>query len=440
MDTQDGLRKAKEAEAKGDIQGAFDTLRKTIKDATDVNFQGLARLPLRVESRPPGAKVTITLPTGEAVEAGLTPTQTFWYPYQGKTLVRVEAKGFEEKVLEREGIEKDTRAVEVVNLQRNIRWHREAGAAVEGQPGLTPGLVLVGTRGGLFRALSAESGDEKFQLRTEHLSGISGGILVSGSSAWFGGNDGEAFAVDLEKHDFRWRRKTQAPVSTTPVRCGGLAVFADTEGRLYAFKAESGDPAWTADLKCPTAGDILAVGDLILAGLSDDRLVAVKGSDGSTAWTAKLSGPPVGLAADGRGGVLAGTETSTVERVDLAKGTVGWVAKTDAPVHAKPVARPEGILAVSTQGTLFRLDASTGKESSPRATLGRSLEGGCAVSGNLLYAATSNGILVAWDIQGSRVLWQLSELGQLHGDPAVSAGILVIATADSAGSVVVVDP
>jgi outer membrane protein assembly factor BamB/Tfp pilus assembly protein PilF len=437
--TQDGLDRAKRHEEAGDLQAAFDELRRTIGEAQDVSFQGLARLPLRIESRPAGAQVTVTLPGQEPFDAGRTPV-TLKYPYQGRTVVKVEVKGFEPAVIERSGITRDRQAVVVVDLQRTLRWRSMAGAPVEGKPGLAPGLVLVGTRGGLFRAFSREDGSETFQLKTDHLSGISSGILVDGDAAYFSGNDGEAFAVDLAKKAYRWRKKTEGPTAVTPVvATGGIVAFADNDGRIYGLKAASGDQAWRGELGAALAGELLSTGDLVIAGAADDRLVAFKAADGTKAWTAKLAGPAISLAADGTGGVLVTTESSILQRIRLADGVESWSAKAGAPVRARPVVRPDGVLAATTTGVVLRLDPATGKEKS-RAPLGCSLEGGCAVLGDTLYVSGSGGVLVAWDLKEGRVLWQLVDLGTLRGDPAAADGILVVASGGSGGPVVVVDP
>jgi outer membrane protein assembly factor BamB/tetratricopeptide (TPR) repeat protein len=438
--TQGGLDRAKHLEESGDLQGAFDTLRSTIDAAQEVNFQKLALLPLRIESRPPGAQVKVTLPGQPTIDGGVTPV-TLKYPYQGRTLVQIEMKGFEPTLIERNGIAKDRQATVVVDLQRNLRWRSMAGAAVEGRPGLAGGLVLVATRGGLFRAFSREDGAEKFQLKTDHLSGISSGILVEGGSAYFGGNDGEAFAVDIAKQAFRWRKKTEGPASATPVAAsGGIVVFADKDGHVYGLRADTGDQAWRAELGAPLSGELLAAGSLVLAGTSDNRLVALRTADGTQAWFAKLPGPPVTLAVDGAGGAFVATEASTLSRLKLADGSESWSAKTDAPVHGRPVVRPEGILAVTTTGNVLLLNPADGKEAAKPASLGRNLDGGCAVLGDTLYAAGSGGVLVAWDLRAGKVLWQLSELGLLRGEPAVADGILVVAAASSGGPVVVVEP
>jgi outer membrane protein assembly factor BamB/tetratricopeptide (TPR) repeat protein len=437
--TQDGLDRAKQQEKDGDLQGAFETLRRTIGEAQDVSFQGLARLPLRIESRPTGALVTVTLPGEEPFEAGSTPV-TLKYPYQGRTLVKVEIKGFEPALIERVGISKDRQAVVVVDLQRTLRWRSMAGAPVEGRPGLAPGLVLVGTRGGLFRAFAREDGAERFQLKTDHLSGISSGILVDGDSAYFAGNDGEAFAVDLGKKAFRWRKKTEGPTSATPVAAaGGIVAFADNDGRVYGLRAADGGQAWRAELGTSLAGELLAAGELVLVGAADDRLVAFKAADGSKAWTAKLAGPAITLAPDGAGGVLVTTESSVLQDIRLADGTEAWSAKLGAPMRARPVVRPDGIYAITTTGVVLKMNPADGKEKG-RTPLGCNLEGGCAVLGDTLFASGSGGVLVAWDVREGKVLWQLSDLGTLRGEPAAAEGILVVASGGSGGPVVVLDP
>ncbi len=438
--TRDGLDRAKRSEENGDLQGSFETLRSTIAAALDVNFQGLALLPLRIESRPPGAQVKVTLPGQEVLEVGKTPF-LLRYPYQGRTLVQVEMKGFEPALIERNGIDQDRTASVVVDLQRSLRWRSMAGAAVEGRPGITPDLVLVATRGGLFRAFSREDGGEKFQLKTDHLSGISSGILVEGGNAYFGGNDGEAFAVDVAKQAFRWRKKTEGPATATPVAVdGGIVAFADSDGRVYGLKAGDGAQAWRAELGSPPSGDLFTSGGLVLAGANDNRLVAYKGLDGTVAWTAKLPGPPVTVAPDGAGGLLVATEASTLTRLKASDGTESWTAKTGSPVRGRITVRSDGILAVTATGMVLRITAADGREAAKPAPLGRNLDGGCSVLGDTLYASGAGGVLIAWDLRAGKVLWQLTDLGLLRGEPAVAEGILVVAAAGSGGPVLVLDP
>lgn len=435
----DGIARAREAEAREDYQAAFDILKKTISGAQDVSFQGLARLPLKVTTRPPGAELTVADGSNNVLAVLKTPC-VIHYPYQGRTLLHLRLAGYDPGVVERTGIAGDREAHLNVDLQRTVRWATNVGAAVEGRPGIARGLVLVGTRGGLFRALSAETGDEVFQVDTKNLSGISSGILVSGDRAFFGGNDGEAFAVDLVRRALAWRKPTGAAVEKAPVACGGVVVFGDALGTVRGLDAATGEVAWTKETGIPVSGGLLAVGDAVAVALADGRLLLLKGSDGTEIWSRKLSGPVYGsLGDDGRGGILAGTDASVLERVAVAGGAVTWSAKTDAPVHARPVVRGDTVHAVTTRGTVGRYALSDGKEQAV-ISLGIPVEGGARAHGDMLYISASRGSLVAYSLATAEVVWRRGGLGQLVGEPGCDGEILVAVSADSSGAVTALRP
>lgn len=435
----DSLARAKAAEARGDVQAAFDIIKETITKAQDVSFQGLARLPLQVVTRPPGAALTVVDSAGKVVAELKTP-YLIHYPYQGKTTLRLAMEGFEPAALERKGIDGDRDAVITVDLQRHKEWGRSVGAAVEGHPGLAPGLVLIGTRGGLLLALSIETGEEQFQVDTKDLSGISGGILVAGDQAFFGGMDGEAFCVDWRKRALAWRKPAGGPVEKSPVLCGAHAVFCTNGGGIRAFLARDGAEAWRKDLGVPVSGGLLAAGDLVLAAMDDNRLVALRAADGSEAWSVKLPAPVCGsLASDGKGGVVLTTETPSVERRSAKDGSLTWSAKVDAPVRAQAAVRGGTVLAVTSRGTAYHLAAADGTVQGT-GSLGAAVEGGATELDGTLYVAASGGALIAYRIEAREVLWKRTGVGQLLGAPAVSKEILVIASADSSGAVVAVKP
>ncbi|MCK6481432.1 MAG: PQQ-binding-like beta-propeller repeat protein [Planctomycetaceae bacterium] len=447
----DGLARAKRLEEGKDYQGAFDVLKATISGAQDVSFQGRALLPLLVETRPPGADLTLTGKFGEGgVESSVkvkTP-HVIHYPYQGETTLHLSLEGFEPTVIKRTGIQGDREAVLRVDLQRSNAWQTTVGGAVEGAPGIHGGLVLVGTRGGIFRALDARSGDPAFQVNTRDLSGISGGVLVAGGRAFFGGNDGVAFAVDLDlpkdaakEKEFSWRTPLGAPLEKAPVAVGAIVAFGDADGGIHGLSAADGTEKWKAALGSPVTGNPLAAGDLVLVPLADGRLVALAGSDGSVRWTATLAGPAFGsMAPDGKGGVVVGTESSTVERVSLADGRTGnWSSKVDSPVHARPVVHGGAVVAASTRGTVHFLSADDGKSLKTR-PLGLLVEGGACRLGGTLYIAAAGGSLVALDLESAEILWISSGLGRLVAEPAVTAEVLVTVSADGTGRVVALKP
>jgi outer membrane protein assembly factor BamB/tetratricopeptide (TPR) repeat protein len=439
-----GLDAAKTAEARGDLQTAFDLLVKTIGGAPDVDFKRLARLPLRILSRPAGARLTVQVEGASTeVDAGTAP-RVIAYAYQGRTVIRAELPGFEPAVIERRGIEADKLAEVVLDLQRKHRWRRQAGASVEGRPALAGSLVLVGTRAGLLRGLDAATGDERFQVQTGHLSGISGGVLASGDLAWFGGNDREAFAVDTAKGEIRWRKKTPAGIPHEPLLAAGRVIFADADGRLLSFDPASGAEGWTRELGSRITSGIHAAGGLVLAGLADGRLVAVDAATGAEKWSHPLGGPASSRITDGPAGTVlvavdGGTSTSTVACVEAATGKRRWAAPVTAPVRGRIVSRADGIRAVTSDGKVVRF-GTDGTPAGEPASLGVAVEGGMAHHGGHLYICAVGGRLLAFDMDAGAVAWALADLGDLRGEPAVAPGGLVVAASDRNGIVVMLEP
>ena len=439
----DSLLRAEAEEKRGNYQASFDILKKTISAAQDVSFRGRALLPLRVVTRPAGAKLDLTADLGEGTgtsTVSFTTPCTVHYPYQGKSIIELSMPGFDAAVMERTGIEGDRVAEVSVDLQRSHLWTTTAGAAVEGRPGLSGGMVLVGTRGGLFRALEASSGNLLFQVDTGSLSGISGGILVSGGRAYFGGKDGEAFAVDLAAKAVAWKTPIGTALERAPVLSGGLVIFGDSDGKVHALESGGGVEKWAKPLGSPVSGRLLALDGLVLVPLADQRVVALSASDGAEKWSASLKGPVFGtMVADGRGGVLAGTESSTVERIALADGKVTWSAEVDGPVGARPVLRGDGVLAVTARGTLVTFAAADGGRRGTT-SFGHAVEGGVHVMGETLYVSGAGGVLLAFDLAKNEVIWTRSELGRLLTEPVGDGSILVTASGDNAGLVVGLKP
>src|SRR5690606_11672771 len=77
-----------EATRNGDLSTAQGALRMLKQQHPDIPFEQLTRLPLRVETVPPGATVRLE---GEAV--GTAPLVTSYRP-DGETVVRIELDGF----------------------------------------------------------------------------------------------------------------------------------------------------------------------------------------------------------------------------------------------------------------------------------------------------------------------------------------------------------
>ena len=61
---------------------------------------------------------------------------------------------------------------------------------------------------------------------------------------YFGGDDGNVYAVDSEGGHQIWKRATNGPVPATPAIADGTVYVGSYDGKFYAFNAKTGAVKW----------------------------------------------------------------------------------------------------------------------------------------------------------------------------------------------------
>lgn len=222
-----------------------------------------------------------------------------------------------------------------------------------------------------------------------------------------------------------WRRGVGAGESdeniilSAPVIAGGRAYALDSESTVVALDLESGRRAWSLDL-LPEYED----GDASLGG---------------------------GLAlADGV--LFASTAFGEAAAIDPQSGDILWRRALGSVFRAAPAVADGRLFATGADNRLFALDAASGERLwthegivEPAGLLGAAVP---AVSGELVLAAYSSGELFALRVENGRVAWSDSlilqgrlgartSLSDIDASPVVD-GNLVFAVSQS-GSLVALD-
>ena len=68
--------------------------------------------------------------------------------------------------------------------------------------------------------------------------------VMASNRIYFGGDDGNLYAVDAETGHQIWKRATRGPVSSTPAVVDGSVFATSYDGHLYALNAETGAVKW----------------------------------------------------------------------------------------------------------------------------------------------------------------------------------------------------
>ena len=170
--------------------------------------------------------------------------------------------------------------------------------------------------------------------------GLSGGLVYVGS------DDGNFYAIDAQSGAQRWKFEVKSRVPSTPAIAGGVVYFTAYDGIAYALDAASGAVKW----KFPTGGERRISGK----HLHGTQPVAETMPDPFDCY---LSSPTVW-----NGAVYFGSGDGNVYALDAASGALKWKFKTGDVVHASPAIAHGTVFIGSWDSYFYALDAANGRE------------------------------------------------------------------------------
>jgi len=203
-------------------------------------------------------------------------------------------------------------------------------------------------------------------------------------------------------------------------------------------------------------------GRRVFVGSSDRGLYALRAEDGTTLWRfetlAPVQGEPLYDAAEDV--LYFGSNDGALYKVKAADGQLLWRIATNAEISRQPRLVEGTLYVVNANDTVVALKAADGsmlwtQHRTPAAGMSIAGHAGLLVSGDRVFAAFSDGNVVAFDARTGNERWQPVDLGadaeRLLGEPpkyldvdttpvpGVSQGIPVIYVASYEGGVYALD-
>ena len=248
--------------------------------------------------------------------------------------------------------------------------------------------------------------------------------VIQDKTLYFGGDDGNVYAVDTETGRQIWKRATGGPVSSTPAVANGIVYVGSYDGKFYALDAHTGALKW----KFATDGE---------------RRFEAKGLHGmqpknqtiADAFDIFLSSPVIA-----QDTVYFGSGDGNLYALDAATGDLRWKFKTGDVVHASP-AFANGVLFFGSWDSYFyAVDAKTGKEKwrfhggeDPLIHNQVGFQSSPAVVDGVIYTGCRDAQLYALDAATGKEKWRFDNaLSWVITSPAVVNGKVFFATSDSA--------
>jgi eukaryotic-like serine/threonine-protein kinase len=240
---------------------------------------------------------------------------------------------------------------------------------------------------------------------------------------YFGGDDGNIYAVDSETGRQIWKRATGGPAPCSPAVANGMVYATSYDGKFYALDAKTGAIKW----KFATEGEKRFEAKGIHGLQPKTQTIADQ-------FDVYLSSPVVV-----QGSVYFGSGDGHLYALDAATGELKWKFKTGDVIHASP-AYAGGVLFVGSWDSYFyAVDAATGKEKwrfhgGEDALIHNQVgfQSSATVVDGVVYVGCRDAHLYALDAATGKEKWKIfNDLSWVIVSPTVADGKVVFATSDS---------
>lgn len=247
--------------------------------------------------------------------------------------------------------------------------------------------------------------------------------VFSDGTIYFGGDDGNIYAVEAASGRQLWKHTTGGPVPCSPGINDGVLYAVSYDGKLYALDAKTGGIRW----KFATGGE---------------RRFEAKGIHGlqpknqtiADPWDVFLSSPVVA-----QGAVYFGSGDGNLYAIDTATGELRWKFQTGDVVHASPAYDHGTVFVGSWDSYFYAVDAATGKEKwrfhggeDPVVHNQVGFQSSPAVIDGVVYTGCRDAQVYALDAATGKEKWRFDNaLSWVISSPAVNQGKVYFGTSDS---------
>lgn len=356
-----------------------------------------------------------------------------------------------------------------------LAWRANMGAAVDGSPAVSNGLVVAASQGGRIAAYSSASGSQVWEV--SGLGPISDSPTIVGDRVLAASLSGHLYAFDLSQGTRLWDWKApgiQPAIWSSPAVYGQLVLigigsqYGDTPldiGRVVAVDLNSGRQVWAMCIQvgCAPGGGIWSTPAVdsdgrafVGTGNPEDGVLAFDALTGRRLWATSfyadaggdldVGASPVLLQVAGREAVAEGSVAGAFKLMDAAIGTVIWSrdlvngsavhgliaspAYDGSSIYVPSASPPTGVFALAPGDGAIRWLRGTDQPvySSPAAGNGVLVFGSGAVFGDVHV-----GSIIALSSVDGRAVWTYDAHAAVYSSPAI-AGTLVL-VGDSNGDV-----
>ena len=322
------------------------------------------------------------------------------------------------------------------------RWTGTTGGPVRSSPAVIAGVVYVGSDDGRVYAYNATTGAVEWSVPLG--APVASSPAFDATNMYVGTDDHKLHAIRLSDRAELWSATLDSGfggLTSVPLVSGGI-VFASSATSVYAYKATNGAKLWSTAL---TATGTLSVpsstGNVIYVSSYADATVWAYRFDGVLMWSNTVPGPRAACAAATPGPMVSGNVVYATLCPSSAPGAPSlftYQAATGAPMWSNastqlsstPTIGFGPLYAVSSANQSLEARSATDGSLVWSAALGSTTSSSPALADKVVYVATDDHKLRAFDADGHRQLLRVTQ--GVHppldhrrgrGDPVLAGGV-----------------
>jgi len=288
------------------------------------------------------------------------------------------------------------------------------------------GKLFVAWSSGEVRTLQLTTGKEAGLVEYNRPFAFSAAPAISSDLLVVGSEDFKIQALSVETGKLRWKYQTEGPVLARPVVDHEQVLVGSSDGYLYCLDLPTGILIWKTNCVGGIAGAAALVGDVVVVGTTEGHLVGIDLGTGSRLFMvgteAAVMGPA--LAIDDHT-VTVGCDDGRQYFLDLRQPQHHRTVQVGGLLRLQPVADNERLYLASSSGMIVATDRQGTRQLWQR-ELDAVLTAGLAADEEYVYAGTTTGQIFAISRQSGKIhrRWELTQpvVGSL-----IATGKLVIA-------------
>jgi outer membrane protein assembly factor BamB/Tfp pilus assembly protein PilF len=393
------LEGARKDEDQGELRHAYKTYYRLHTEYPDVGKVRRIRVPLRVESSPPGAKIFL----GEK-EIGATPSTIKYSPREAGEKIHIKLDGYTMRTFPITFGEFQNISLAFMRIPL---WKYRVISPLSADPLLNASRVYATLKNGSVVCLETRSGKLDWQTQA---AGAAGERLsapwVSNRSILLATGTNKLVKLDTAG---RIARKYFIPTATdvTPVPLEGnpLILFVAGDGKGYFIRSSDGGTERRVSYDGKVAAAPVCRENAIYFGTAAGKLYGLDYYKEGFDFELQVDGP---LLAPGviHGGLLfIGSTGGTLYAIDLEKNEEAWTARLGGGILTAPVVTASHVIAADDACTVRAFIKKTGKEAWT-ARLGKTKSVHALALGREGVYAAGPGGLVALDASSGEELWR----------------------------------